>query len=473
MKRQKVDSHRERRLLIAMIVSRQFLSQAARVLDLDLIDVPHYRQVAEWCLDYWKEYGKAPGKHIETLYHAWSEDNENTDLVNGVSDFLESLSEDFDKDTDLNVPYLMDELGEFLAKRKIVRLQQDLEYSLSQGNVKEAEESLTSYRSIEVGQGTGFDPMTDKSGWREAFSNPAKPIVTFDGDAGRFFNPAFTRDALVGIQAPEKTGKTWWCVEFVMRALRQRRKVALFEVGDLSKSQIMLRLGMRWAMAPLWRKQCGKIVVPQSIEIDDEEDSGYKVHARVVKSPIPVSRSAVKEGIRRFRRSSGLSESISYIRSSVHPTGSINVVGISSMLEQWKIDHDFIPDVIVIDYADILAPEDPKKRDPRDLVNDTWMALRRLSQERHALVITPTQAKATTYGHEEPVLQTMKDFSNDKRKYAHVTGMFGLNQTPEEKDKGGMRLNWLVLREAPFNTSRPLYVGTCFALGKALCCAKF
>ena len=68
-------------------------------------------------------------------------------------------------------------------------------------------------------------------------------------------------------------------------------------------------------------------------------------------------------------------------------------------------------------------------------------------------------------------VQSLHNFTEDKRKYGHVTGMLALNQTPTEKDIQGMRLNWLLLREAPFSSYRCLYVGTCFPLGKAMTCA--
>jgi hypothetical protein len=42
----------------------------------------------------------------------------------------------------------------------------------------------------------------------------------------------------------------------------------------------------------------------------------------------------------------------------------------------------------------------------------------------------------------------MTNFTDDKRKRAHVTGSVGLNATREEKEMGITRLNWIVLRES-------------------------
>lgn len=470
VKRRKIDSQRERRILIALITNTPFLTQAVRMLDLDLITTPHFRQVAEWCVTHAKKYGKAPGEHIETLYHTWSEDNENTTLVESVHDFLDTLSKEYEKEhTTSDTKFLLQDLATFLNRRRIEKIQESVGYALTHGDVAEAEKALLLYRPAEIEKDTSILPLTKKV-WIEPFSEPLKPLISFSGDAGRFFNRALVRNGLVAIQAPEKTGKTWWLIEFMIRALRQRHKVAMFQVGDLSQKQFLLRLAMRWAGRPLWPDMCGRIKIPKRVVIDDGEDIGYLLKHVTRRVTHPVDRKSAVVGYRRFKRSCGVSTK--NLRVSVHAMNSINVEGINTILDQWKRVEGFEPDVVLIDYADILAPEPSGRRHEHDrnVINDTWKALRRLSQERENLVITATQANAQSYT-QEPRLQTMRNFSEDKRKLAHVTGMFALNQTPDEKDIQGMRLNWIVLREAPFNTNRPLFVGQCLPLGRAMTCA--
>jgi hypothetical protein len=470
-KRRKVDSARERRALIALITSKPYLMRAAGNIDLELIDAPHFKLVARWCLDYWKSYKKAPGDHIEDIYHSWADGNENEDLIKQVHDFLDGLSRDYERSAELNVPYLLDELRDLMKARKLQRIKEDLEYSLSRGKTEDAERTVLEFKTPPIGEAVGTNPLHPNH-WESVFLDPLQPVIEFEGAAGNFFNPALTRDALVMVQAPEKMGKTFWCIEFIMRALRQRRKVAFFEVGDLSQQQVFMRLGVRWAARPLWKGQVRNLRVPNRIVFNSEEKGpGYKVLGKRIKVKGTVTQTSVKRGIQRFQRACGLSSKVDYLKVSVHPSSSINVKGIEGILNQWLLDDGFIPDLIVVDYADILSPEPSKRRyeHDRNVTNDTWKALRRLSQERHALVIVPTQANAKAYSQR---LQSMSSFSEDKRKYAHVTACLGLNQTPEEKDMGGMRVNWIVLRGAPYIITRPLYVGQCYALSRALCVAK-
>jgi len=466
MKRQRIDSQVERRLLAALISSTDFLSQAVPVLDISLIQASHFRFIATWCLEYFNTYQKAPKQNIESIFYAWAEDHEDSPDAQAIEDLLEDLSEDFEDEDPVNIPYLLDQLRGFLERRSLQHLQDTVDQALQVGRAEEARQAVLNYRPVEMLTSLGIDPLRDEGAWERCFSEAADPLIEFPGDAGRFLNHALVRDALIGIQGPEKRGKTFWCIEFVARALRNRRRVAFFQVGDLSELQVMQRLGMYFASRPFKKELCGEIRAPIKIikPATDEDEVGVENSTRLFKHHL--TEQACLRAVKRMKRSYGLNPDKSYLKVSVHANSSINVRGVMSVLDRWEMSEGFIPDVIIIDYADILAPEDPSHT-TRDQVNETWKALRRLSQERHCLVIAPTQADAASY---DLRTQSAKNFSEDKRKLAHVTGMLGLNQTPQEKTHNVMRLNWIVLRENPFNTFQCLWVGQCLAIGHAFYC---
>jgi hypothetical protein len=115
-----------------------------------------------------------------------------------------------------------------------------------------------------------------------------------------------------------------------------------------------------------------------------------------------------------------------------------------------------VADVVVVDYMDILREDSGD--DSRDKTNNKWMAARGLSQRRHLLFLSGTQANASSYS--KKVLGRA-NFSEDHRKLAHVTGMYALNQNDEEKRYGVTRLNWIVLRESEFFESQCCHVAGC------------
>lgn len=469
MKRRKVDSSRERRVLISLITSKRYLAKASKLIDLELIEAPHFKQVATWCLDYFKEYRKAPGEAIEDLYHKWSEGNQNKELGEAVSEFLDGLSKEYAQGRSTkNIPFLVDELAELMGTRRLQQLKGDLEYSLMKGNRVEAQKAVTQFRIDLEAEHTGKEWSPNKKGaFKAAFSAAHKPIIELEGDRGTFFNAALIREGLLAIQGTEKRGKTHHLLEFAVQALRQRKKVAFFQAGDLSREELAQRLAIRWARLPLLRSQLASIMIPKKIRFDENNPNGYEVISGDHDHENVVDREAAEKGWRAFARAHGLHGDVDYLKTSSHMTGTLNVSDIDSILDAWRMQEDFIPDLIIIDYADILAPEESKRRyeHDRNVINDTWKTMRRLAQKRRALVITATQASAKAYNQRT---QTMASFGEDKRKMAHVTGMFALNQTAEEKEMNGMRLNWIVLRGAPFNTLKPLYIGTCYALSRAM-----
>jgi hypothetical protein len=129
---------------------------------------------------------------------------------------------------------------------------------------------------------------------------------------------------------------------------------------------------------------------------------------------------------------------------SSHINDSLSVSTIRQILDRWESTEVFVPDLIVVDYADLLVPS--KTMEFRHQQNPIWKELRALSQERNCLLVTATQADAQSYKQDT---LNLSNFSEDKRKYAHVTAMFGLNQDKHGREKklGIVRINELVIRK--------------------------
>jgi hypothetical protein len=138
-------------------------------------------------------------------------------------------------------------------------------------------------------------------------------------------------------------------------------------------------------------------------------------------------------------------------------------------LDDWERSDGFVPDVILIDYVDIMAAE--SKTEFRHQENEKWLRLRGLSTSRHALVVTATQADAKSYTSDT---LSIANFSEDKRKFAHVTAMYGLNQDRHgrEKELGIMRLNQLVVRESEFSVNNQVRILQNLRRGQA-CLSSF
>jgi hypothetical protein len=225
---------------------------------------------------------------------------------------------------------------------------------------------------------------------------------------------------------------TFWLIEAGWQAMRQKKKVLFLEVGDMSQRQIMRRFMVRASRRPF---RAGKVLKPTAISRDD--DGNIKVDREETDFDQDLSRQEAWRACEKVIRG----KSDMYLRLGTWPVGSLSVDGIRSLVQNEQRD-GWSPDLIVMDYADLLDMGDWKEK--RHAIDRTWGRLRGLSQELHCCVLTATQADSASYA---KMVLTMENFSDAKTKNAHATGIVGLNQTKDEKEQGAIRLNWVALRE--------------------------
>lgn len=463
MKVTKRDGGSERRILTGMIVDKQVLARIATKWEPNLFGSQWGNLIGGWCVDFFNEYEEPPKKEIEGLFEAWANDADE-DTIKIVEKFLSGLSDEYEQlSSESNSDYVIDQAAKYFNRIKLKRLSESIKGDVTTGNIDKALSRVTQYGKLEMGVGAGINPLTDEAAIREAFEEEMEPLIKYPGALGRFFGSSLQRDAFVAFMGPEKRGKTWWLLDVAWRAMCQRRKVALFEVGDMSQNQIMRRLMVRASKRPL---KSTSFKYPTKIEREANSPMAAIEHeTRETDSPLGW-REALKSCQKIIK--SKIKSQESMLRLSCHPNSTLTVSGIRAILQNWE-RQGWVPDVIVIDYADILAPPHGVA-DTRDQINSTWKQLRALSQSTHSLVVTATQADANSYN-----ANTIgrSNFSEDKRKLAHVTGLVGLNANSDEKECGILRLNWIVLRESAFTETQCVHVAGCLEIGNPAIRATF
>lgn len=456
MKIEQRDGSLERRILTAMIVDSSVLAKISNKWSnkTPLFKSKWSNLIASWCVDFFLQYDKPPCKSIEGIYEAWSEKTKDKETSELVGRFLDGLSGEYVKlKKDVNSEYIIDIASKHFNHVRLRQLAEKIQGDLDSGDLDRATLRANSYNQIEMGLGSVIDVLSDQEAIRRAFEGKQAPLIEYPHALKAFFGDSLERDGLIAFQAPEKRAKTFWQIDLAWRGMQQRRKVAFFEVGDLSEHQIMLRFMIRAAKRPL--KAC-EIKVPKLIEHNPGDlFATVDFEERVFTKPLSWSDAwKACESILKKTKSND-----SLLKLSVHPNNSISIHGIRDEVDSMA-RHGWSPDIIVIDYADLIAPISGAA-DSRDAINSTWKGLRALSQSMHCLVVTATQANAASY---KAYIMSRSNFSEDKRKYAHVTGMIGINCTDEEKALGLSRLNWLELRERDYTESKCVHVAGCLAL---------
>lgn len=467
MKIERRDDEREREILLAMIVNDTVCGRIASRWDGHLFAAPSANAVAGLFVDYHRKIGKAPRKATRSLFSTWAESKDG-DSVALAESLLASLSDEYvSLKRETNPDYVLDVAGAYFNKVKLTRLKDDLESHLEAGNVKKAEEALAVFNKIQLGVGSGIDVFFDQAFVESVFAEDTKPILTYPGPLGELFGDALARDCFVSFTAPEKSCKSFILLDVAYRAMLQRRKVAFFEVGDMSPRQVGRRLMSRASGIPYRstrpdRRWPCEVKIPTSI-IRPESDEYATVEYEVVTFDRGLDAVSSWEACRDVIEKRVKSKN-SYFRMSNHPNSSINVTGIRSILDEWNVGGWGFPDVLVLDYVDILAPPDgSSKKDLRDQIDMTWRQARALAQELHCLVVTATQADASSY---DSRLINRRNFSNDKRKWSHISHGFGINMTAEDKKRGTLRINSVMGREGDSTWTRECHVATCLPLAR-------
>lgn len=459
------DGSRERRILTGMVLSNSVLGRLVPIWKEARFSSRWANIVAEWCVDYHKRYNTAPGKSVTALFEAWAEKSPDDDTTSLVEKFLASLSDEYEQtDEEINPAQILDIAGEHFNKVALTKHQEELEAALQTGQIANAVSIASNFKRVETGKSAGTHIFQDREAVLSYFtSDKTEPIFSYGRSAlGDFFQNVLHRNSFVAFTGPDKSGKSFWLMDIAWRAMINRKKVAYFEVGDMSEDQVAFRLLTRAARKPiesptgLWpcsiRKP--KTITPQK---DDETTAQLTYDVFDFKKPISPAEAWVE--CERTMKEKVKSKK-SHLCISCHSADSISVAGIKSILETWELE-DFVADVVVIDYADLLEPIDRRQQDLKVQIDQTWKAMRALSTDKHCLVVTATQSDAEAYDRKT---LSRRNFSDCKKKNAHVTAMIGINQTDEEKENQVCRLNHIVKRKGVFSAKRCVHVGQCLAL---------
>lgn len=457
MKVTKRDGSRKRSVLTGMIVSKSVISRIAPKWDKEgLFDSPAENLIGGWAVNFFNDRGKAPRKHIEGLFEAWAETARDRDTIKLVEKYLGSISGHYARERKaLNADHVVDIAGDLFNKVAAKKILLACEGDLSTGKINRIYQRLAKLKKVEIGNDSYVDILQDKSALQEIFDEPPESIIQYPDGLGKFFGHSLARGNFIAFMGPMKRGKTWWLIDMGWRAMLQRRKVAYFQCGDLSRKQMMTRLASRAAAHPYFAKT---VQIPKLLDINDDGKIRIDHKEKVFKNGLTMKKARMAC---RGLMDDTIKSNKSYFRLSCHATSTLSMDTAMSILDRWESQDNFSPDVVLFDYADILAHPPGHQGDSREGVNYNWKAMRRLSLERNCLVGTASQTNKDSFRAES---MEMDHFSEDNRKLAHATAVIGINSSKEEKKKQITRLNFVVLREEEFHTLRHVFAAGCLGI---------
>lgn len=449
---EKVDISVEPRILGNLITSGELLGRVRSIVDPSLFESPTSRIVGQWVIEYYDRLQDAPGKAITDIYIA--RQGELNEADRGlVYAFLKNCSASW-KPT--NVKYAEDMASKFFQQRSLERLIDDLKSKAAGGNIDGAQRVIADYVKPELVHSRSIDILHDVSVIQNSFQNEDEELFGLRGNMNRLVGGPLCRGDLVAFLAPPKSGKTWWMIDTANTAMTRGQRV-LFISCEMTEEQIVRRF---------WQSLSGCSRFGEKAPGSIFQQNGQKydlVQGERITRRIELEKASI-EAIQKTYLSVGSGE----LKIRCYPPRTLTLQKLRSELKVLEVFENFVPDVIVIDYADIMAL--PSGRERRLQLDDLWLGLRNINLEMNNLIVTASQTGRETVGGRRDADES--NIAEAVSKINHVTRMITINRSKRDKKLGIYRMGCQTMRDGK-ECFEQLVVCNCLEIGRPWMDDKF
>ena len=445
MKREKLNSLSERDIIYQLIVSDKFCREIIPILNPKYLEIVYVRTVAIWIKEYFQKFKEAPKKNMIKLYRAHVEDLKDDDLQENILTFIEKLDKDYDSIKISNEDFAIQNAIKYLKMRSLKNFSEDVDAYINSGELEKAEKCVTDFRKVEIASGEGVSILDDFDIVTEAFTEEQDKLFSMPGDFGKLMGD-INREDFIAFLAPMKAGKTFSLIDVGIESLKNNLKVVMFSL-EMSRTNVIKRV---------WKALSGQCTNDMGIEIPYFEKDGEKW--RIEKKTVEKKASSVLEVRKKQKQFKRLFRGGSF-RIYAEPAYSLTVEGLETRLDDLAYE-GFYPDVIIIDYADIMAPSE-RNSDYRQQIDGIWKRLRAMAQKRKCAVFTASQTNRDALSKEVEA----ENIAEDVRKIAHVTSMVSISKTKYCKKNSIVIYSQIAVREGQPET-RKVIATQCLALGR-------
>lgn len=429
MKREKIRLTEERKIITNMIVDTRFLREIMPVIKIEYLESSYAKLLFKWIKEYWNTYKESPGKNIQDIYLHKSQTIKNEDDTELIGEYLQNLSDDYEKLT--NVKYSIKKAVLYLKVQSLKYIKEKIESSIKANDPLYGEKSITDYVRVEKPQGEGVSLLRDNGKIVSAFLMEDEKLFTFPKELGKVVGN-FIRGDLVAYLAASGRGKTWWQLYTAITSLYHGYRSVFFTL-EMPENQIVRRAWQSLTNTP---KEDTVVKLPHFIS-PEKKNGKYKIgYEEISKKSFDKRNISEKQKTYRLQFKGGDIKIIAV------PAYSATTDDIEAYLDNLDYYDSYIPDVIVIDYADLIKPN-TNRLDYRHQLDIIWKSLRRMAQERNALVVTASQTDRSSFSKDAGEINIAEDI----RKIAHVSKMLVINQNKEDYKEQAVRISSLKERD--------------------------
>lgn len=386
----------------------EFFSQILSIVKPEYFDFPAYQRIFSAIRDYYDKYSKLPTNEALVEFIRFTTPQKEKD-DNDYEEDLISIDQ-IDKSIFDNRDLIMDIVEDFAKKRAMREAIKKSVLLLEEDRISDIEnivrDALLVNRNVNTGQNYFEDVRSRLSRFYEKKSDTRFPTI-FETH-NKYLEGGLCEKELAIVIAPPGVGKSLYLVNQASRAIYDGKNVLYISL-EMSEDKIANRFD-----SVLTRLKNSKLKEP------------------AVQLKLVERLSLVKE------------KSKGQLMIKEFPTGQANVNNIRALLTQLRIYNNFIPDMIVVDYLELLRPNRS--------IEAEYMAQQRIAEELRGLAVENKclvwTASQTNRQARKVEIITDAELGDSYGKIRPADWVISLNQKQEEYDKGQMRIYVVKARDS-------------------------
>jgi replicative DNA helicase len=414
----------EDNVLTALCWSDQHAANVSMQVPAELFATRAYREIAEKAIDHLQRYNIPPKGHLRDLLEDKLRRGDEGILLKRTLDAMEELQANFQPE------FVLEQLQHFIAMRKLSMAVEQAADALNEGDVDKAREALFEQ---------DLAPKQTPGIW---LNDPKRALSFLDHRDEDFFSSDIDvlddlgvrprRKTLTLMIAAAKRGKSTWLVGVGKRAILHHQKalhITLENSEELTSKRYTQAL---FAMAA------------------DSRDASIRVPVFKRDSLgrcLSIEHDVLTPEVLRPEARKQLGKRLSALRGKLlikeFPTSTLTIAQLNAYLDVLERAESFIPDLLIIDYPDLMAVGDV--RDMRVNLGKLFAQLRGIGVARNMAVVAVTQGNRSS-DHARTVTAGM--VAEDWSKIGTADTVLTYSQTSEEKEIGLARVLVAAARDA-------------------------
>jgi replicative DNA helicase len=389
----------QRGILYLLKSNKDFYLQIVNLVQPEHFEFPSHAKIFERVRSYYEKYGKLPTDDFIV-----QDIKPTLTARESASDYEDELSyiNNVDTSTVGNTDYMLDLVENFAKKEAMKAAIADSISLIKENRMDEVEALVKKALLINRDVDTGQDYFADVMGrWDRIFNKKQEEkYKTFLPGINKSLEGGLGSKELAMVVAPPGVGKSLFLVNQGVHSMIEGRKVLYISL-EMSEDKIAQRFDSVMTLMPQFKLK------------DPANQLTVKERLEMFKKEFPGSELVIKE----------------------FPTGQASINTIRNLLVQLKNYEEFEPDLLIVDYLELLRPtrEIQQEYQAQQKVAEE---LRGVSMEHNFLVWTATQTNRQ--GRMVKII-TDAELGDSYGKIRTCDFAMSLNQSEEEFDEGRMR----------------------------------